>query len=74
MSHVIKELADVFKITLQHATTEYAQTIWMLERSHLSFKAAQNVKRGQQRPICNNYVSNAVLKYNTFTMHRLAVN
>ena len=38
MSQVIKEVADVLGITLQHATTKHAQTIGMLERTHASLK------------------------------------
>ena len=36
MSQVIKEVAEVLGITLQHATTKHAQTIGMLERTHAS--------------------------------------
>ena len=38
MSQVIKEVAEVVGITLQHATTKHAQTIGMLERIHASLK------------------------------------
>ena len=38
MSHVIKEVAGVLGITLKHATTKHAQTIGLLERSHMSIK------------------------------------
>ena len=34
MSHIIKEMAGVFGITLKHPTTKHAQTIGLLERSH----------------------------------------
>ena len=34
MSHVIKEVAGVLGITLKHATTKHAQTIWLLEQPH----------------------------------------
>ena len=37
-SHVIKEVAGVLGITLKHATTNHAQTIGLLERSHASIK------------------------------------
>ena len=38
MSHVIKEVASVLGITLNHATTKHAQTIGLLEQSHASIK------------------------------------
>jgi len=34
MSQVIKEVAEVLGITLQHATTKHAQTNGMLEQTH----------------------------------------
>ena len=40
VSQVIKEVAEVLGITLQHATTKHAQTIGMLERKHASLKKA----------------------------------
>ena len=38
VSQVIKEVAEVLGITLQHATTKHAQTIRMLQRAHASLK------------------------------------
>ena len=38
ITQVIKEVAEVLGITLQHATTKHAQTIGMLERTHASLK------------------------------------
>ena len=40
MSHVIKEVAGVLGIIPKHATTKHAQTIGLLERSHMSIKQA----------------------------------
>ena len=38
MSQIIKEMAEVFRITLQHATTEVERKIEMLERTHATLK------------------------------------
>ena len=38
VSHVIREVASVFGITLKHDTTKHAKTIGRLERSHASIK------------------------------------
>ena len=65
MSHVIKEVAGVFGITLKHVKTKHAQTIGLLERSHASIKQALKIERGERRPLWHKYVSIAVLNYNT---------
>ena len=65
MSHVIKEVADVLGITLKHATTKHAQTIGLLERSHMSIKQALKIETGERRSFWHKYVSIAVLHYNT---------
>ena len=65
MSHVIKEVAGVLGITLNHATTKHAQTIGLLERSHMSIKQALKSETGERRSLWHKYVSIAVLKYNT---------
>ena len=49
MSHVIKEVAGVLGITLKHATTKHAQTIGLLERSHMSIKQALKIETGERR-------------------------
>ena len=49
MSHVIKEVAAVFGIILKHATTKHAQTIGLLERSHMSIKQALKIETGERR-------------------------
>ena len=38
MTQVIKDVAEVRGITLQHATTKHVQTIGMLERMHASLE------------------------------------
>ena len=44
MSHVIKQVAGVLGINLNHATTKQAQTIGLLERSHASTKQETSVE------------------------------
>ena len=66
MSHVIKGVAGVLGITLKHATTKHAQTIGLLEQSHLSIKQALTIETGERRLLWHKYVSIAVLNYNTF--------
>ena len=64
-SHVIKEVAGVFGITLKHATTKHAQTIGLLEQSHASNKQSLKTKTGERRSLWHKYISIAVLNYNT---------
>ena len=65
MSHVIKEVAGVLGITLQHATTKNAQTIGLLERSHAQIKQALKIEAGERRSLWHKYINIAVLNYNT---------
>ena len=65
MSPVIEEVAGVHDNALKHATTEYAQTIGLLERSHASIKQALEIETGEWRSFSHKYVSIAVLNYNT---------
>ena len=65
MSHVIKEVAGVFGITLKHATTKQVETIGLLERSHASIKQALKIETGERRFLWHKYVSIAYLNYNT---------
>ena len=64
-SHVIKEVAGVLGITLNHATTKHAQTVGLLEQSHASIKQALKIETGERRSLWHKYVSIAVLNYNT---------
>ena len=64
-SHVIKEVAGALGISIRHATTKHAQTIWLLERSHASIKQALKIETGQRRSLWHKYVSIAVLNYYT---------
>ena len=65
MSHVIKEVAGVLGNTLKHANTKHAQTIGLLERSHMSIKQALKIETGERRSFWHKYVSIAVFHYNT---------
>ena len=65
ISHVIREVAGVLGITLKHPTTKNAQTIGLLERSHMSLKQALKIETGEWRSFWHKYVSIAVLNYNT---------
>ena len=65
MSHVTKEVAGVFGITLKHATTKHAQTIEVLQRCHASIKQALKIEAGEGRSLWHKYVSIAVLNHNT---------
>ena len=64
-SHVIKEVAGVLGITLKHATTKHAQTIGLLERSHASIKQSVKIETGERTSLWHEYISIAVLNYNT---------
>ena len=64
-SHVIKEVDGVLGITLKHATTKHAQTIGLLERSHMSIKLSLKIETGERRSLWHKYISIAVLNYNT---------
>ena len=65
MFHVIKGMAGVLGITLEHATTKHAQTIGLLERSHASIKQSLKIEAGERRSLWHKYVNIAVLNYNT---------
>ena len=65
MSHLTKEVAGVLGITLKHATTKLAQTIWLLGRSHASIKQALKIETGERRSLWRKYVNIALLNYNT---------
>ena len=65
MSQVIKEVAKVLGITLQHATPKRAQTIGMLERRHASPNKTSKIETVEIRSLCHKNVNIAVLIYNT---------
>ena len=62
---VIKEVAEVLGITLEHATTKLAQTIGMPEQKHASLKKTLKFATGERRSTWHKYVNIAVLNYNT---------
>ena len=64
-SHVIKEKAGVFGITLKHATTKHNQTFGLLDRSQASIKQALKIETGERRSLWHKYSNIAVLNYNT---------
>ena len=72
MSQVIKEMTGVLGINLKHATTKHAQTIGLLERSHMSIKQALKIETGERRSFWHKYVSIAVHHYNT-SDHKILV-
>ena len=74
VSHVDKEAAGVLRITVRHATTKHAQTIGMLERSHMSPKQAFKIETGERRSLWHKYVSITVLNYIHLTAQVMAVN
>ena len=53
---VIKEVAEVLGLTLQHATTKHAQTIGMFERAHASLKKILKIETGERRSVWHKYV------------------
>ena len=65
MSQVIKEVAEVLGVTLQHATTKHAQTIGMLERTQASLKNTSKIETCERRSMWHMYVNIAVLNYIT---------
>ena len=65
MSQVIKEVAEFFVITLQHATTKHAQTIGTLERTYASLKKTLKIETGERKSLWHKYVNIANLNYNT---------
>ena len=64
-SHVIKEVASGFDITLKHATTKHVQTIGLLKRSHASIKKKLKTETVERRSLWHKYISIVVLNYNT---------
>ena len=65
MSHVIKEVAGILGITLNHATTKHAQTIGLLERFHASIKQALKKEAGERISLRHKNFNIAVLYYST---------
>ena len=66
LSQVIKKIANVIGITLEHALTKHAQRIGMLEITHASLKKWLNFKTDERRSMWYKFVNIAVLNYNAF--------
>ena len=64
-SHVIKEVAGVLGVNLNHATTKHAQKLGLLERSRASIKKALKIETGERRSLWHKYINIAVLNHNT---------
>ena len=65
MSQMIKEVVEILGITLQHATTKHAQTIGLLEPTHVSLKKASKNETGERRSMWHMYGNIDVLNYST---------
>ena len=65
MSHVIKDVSGVLSVYFKARHRKARATIGMLERSHASTKRALKIETGERRSLWHNYVSIAVLSYNT---------
>ena len=63
-SHVNKDVAGVLGMAIKHATTKYAQTIGLLQRSQVSINHALKIETGERRSLRHQYVSIAVLNDN----------
>ena len=49
LSQVIKEVADVLGITLEHATSKHSLKIGMFERTHASINKTNKLEIGERR-------------------------
>ena len=65
MSQITKGVAGLLGITIKHATRKQAQTIGLLERSHMPIKQSLKIETGERRSLWHKYISIAVLNYNT---------
>ena len=66
MSQLIKELAEVLGITIEHDTIKHALTLGMLERRHAPLEKTLKIKTGERRSMWLEYVNIAVLNDNMF--------
>ena len=64
-AEVVVEVTQILEIQISHASTKYAQTIGILERTHASIKTALKISTGERRSIWHKYVQIAVMSYNT---------
>ena len=56
VSEVIHEVAEILGIDVKHATTEHAQTIWVLERAHATIKTSLKMASGEYRKQWHKYL------------------
>ena len=73
-SEVVAEITQILEIQISHASTKYAQTIEILERTHASIKTALNISTAKRRSMWHKFVQIAVMNYNTTYHETLAVN
>ena len=64
VSNVIHKTADVQGITLRHATTKLAQTIWVLEKTQATIKTSLRMSWEELRKQGHKYLPLTILNYN----------
>ena len=64
-SEVVNRIAQTLDIRISHASTKRAQTIGILERTHVSLKTSLKISTGERRSMWHKYVQIAVMSYNT---------
>ena len=62
---LIKELAKLLNIEIEHATTKHARTIGALERRHAGLKKTLKIFEGPQKRNWHEFVSYAMYTHNT---------
>ena len=65
ISEAMQQTTTALGIQLKHATTKHAQTIGILERTHASLKESLKIMTGERRTMWHQFLSMAVLNYNT---------
>ena len=64
-SHITREVAAVLGVELKHASTQHAQTIGMLERTHATVKAHLKAATGEIHETWDKFLPLAILNHNT---------
>ena len=62
---VIREVADVLGVTLEHVTIKNAETIGMFKRTNASLRKALKIETEDQKPTWHKYANIAVLNHST---------
>ena len=65
ISEAMQQTTATLGIQLKHATTKHAQTIGILESTHLSLKESLKIMTGERRTMWHQFLPMAVLNYNT---------